>query len=169
MVAVSAGIKSAPGSGENLTAIFGYVVIACIWWTYFNFDFDNLKAFKSVSKVFEFGYGHFFVFLFIAAFGAGVEIAIHSSEHGGHSTLLERMLIIFTPPLYLISLSVLNRFSWGMIFDKKMKARIVVAMLCFAFALVTGHASAVVLTGGIALLMVCLVSYEIIFCATSQD
>ncbi len=119
--------------------------------------------------MFEFGYGHFFIFIFIAAFGAGVEIAIHSSEHGGHSTVLERMLIIFTPPLYLISLSVMNRLSWDMAFDKKMKARIVVAMLCFAFALVTGHASAVVLTGGIALLMVCLVSYEIIFCATSQD
>lgn len=76
------------------------------------------------------------------------------------------MLIVFTPPLYLVALSVLNRFSWDMTFDKKMNARIGVAMLCFVFALVTGHASPVVLTGGIALLMACLVSYEIIFCAT---
>jgi low temperature requirement protein LtrA len=170
LVAVSAGMNSVLGSGEALTAIFGYVTIACIWWTYFNWDFDNVHRFKGLSNVFAFGYGHFVVFILIAAFGAGVEIAIHSSEHGGgHSTLLERMLILFTPPLYLISLSILNRFSWGMSFDKKMKARIVVAIISLSFALVAVHAPTVVLTGGIALLMVCLVSYEVIFCATSQD
>lgn len=169
LVAVSEGINSAPGSGGNLTAVFGYVVVACIWWTYFNWDFANIKTFKSVSKVFAFGYGHFFVFLFIAAFGAGVEIAIHSSEHGDHSTLLERMLIVFSPCLYLVSLSVLNRFSWDLTFDKKMKVRVGVAILSLALALVAGHASPVVLTGGIALLMVCLVSYEVIFYTASLD
>ncbi len=56
-----------------------------------------------------------------------------------------------------------------MTFDKKMKARVVVAFVSLAFALVTGLASPVVLTGGIALFMVCLVSYEQIFCATSTD
>jgi low temperature requirement protein LtrA len=167
MVAVSAGIDSAPDTETFLTAVFGYIVIACIWWTYFNWDFGNIKPFEGLSNVFSFGYGHFVVFLVIAAFGAGVEIAIHSSEHGGHSTLLERMLIVFSPPLYLVSLSVLNILSWGMTFDKKMKARVGVAVLCFVFALVAGHVSSVVLTGGIALLMVCLVCYELIFCAAS--
>jgi low temperature requirement protein LtrA len=169
LVAVSAGIDTTPGSGAFLTAVFGFVVVACIWWTYFSWDFENIKTFKGTSNVFAFGYGHFVVFLVIAAFGAGVEIAIHSQEHGDHSTLLERLLIVFSPPLYLISLSVLNRFSWGMAFDKKMKARIGVAMLSLAFAAGTGHVSPVVLTGGIALLMVCLVIYELIFCATSKD
>jgi low temperature requirement protein LtrA len=168
LVAVSAGSDFTAGSGAFLTAVFAYVVVACIWWTYFNWDFSEVKIFGRISNLFAFGYGHFVIFLLIAAFGAGVEIAIHSSEHGGHSTLLERMLIVLSPPLYLISLSVLNRYAWGMIFDKKMKARIGVAMLSLAFALITPFASPVVLTGGIALLMTCLVCYELIFCAASE-
>ena len=167
LVAVSAGIDSAPGSGAFLTAVFGYVVVACIWWTYFNWDFDKPHTFQGISNAFAFGYGHFVVFLLIAAFGAGVEIAIHSSEHGDHSTLLERLLIVLSPPLFLVSLSVMNRFSWGMIFDKKMKSRIGVAILSLAFALIAVQTSPVVLIGGIAVLMTCLVSYEVRFCSTS--
>jgi low temperature requirement protein LtrA len=167
LVAVSSGIDHALGSGGNLTAIFGFIVTACIWWTYFSWDFDHINKFKAISNVFAFGYGHFVIFLLIAAFGAGVEIAIHSSEYGDHSTLLERLLIVFTPPLYLVSLSILNIYSWGMTFDKKMKARIGVALLSFVFALVAINAPSVVLTGGTAILMVCLVIFEVKFCTAS--
>jgi low temperature requirement protein LtrA len=169
LVAVSVGMGLSPGSGAFLTALFGYVIIACIWWTYFNWDFNKLRKFETASKLFVFGYGHFVIFLAIAAFGAGVEIAIHSAAHGGHAGLLERMLIAFSPSLYLFSLSLINRFSWNMAFGKQMKARIGVAMLAIAFALATSHESSVVFTGGIALLMVCLVSYEQIYCSTSSD
>jgi low temperature requirement protein LtrA len=169
LVAVTVGMGSDPSSGTFITAIFGYIIIACIWWTYFNWDFENIKYFETVSSVFIFGYGHFVVFLAIAAFGAGVDIAIHSAAHGVHSTLLERMLLAISPSLYLFSLSLINRFSWNMAFDRKMIARISVVLLSLAFALTASHASTVAFTGGIALLMVCLVSYEHICCATSQD
>ena len=56
-----------------------------------------------------------------------------------------------------------------MLFDKKMVARIVIAVLSFILAFLAGHASSVVLTGGVALLMVCLVTYEVMFCAEPQD
>jgi low temperature requirement protein LtrA len=167
LVAVSSGMDHALGSGGNLTAVFGYIVTACIWWTYFSWDFDHINEFKKISNAFAFGYGHFVIFLLIAAFGAGVEIAIHSLEYGDHSTLLERLLIVFTPPLYLVSLSILNIYSWGMTFDKKMKARIGVALLSFVFALVAINAPSVVLTGGTAILMVCLVIFEVKFCTAS--
>jgi low temperature requirement protein LtrA len=162
LVAVSAGMGSTAGSESFLTALFGYLIVACIWWTYFSWDFNKKRELEAFSNIFAFGYGHFVVFLVIAAFGAGLEIAIHSSAHGGHSTLMERMLIAFSPSLYLISLSLINRFSWNMAFGKQMKARIVVAALSLTFALVTVHVSPVILTGGIALLMICLVSYELI-------
>lgn len=162
LVAVSAGMDSNLGSEGFLTALFGYVIVACIWWTYFAWDFSKKRELETLSNTFAFGYGHFVVFLTIAAFGAGLEVAIHSSAHGGHSTLMERMLIAFSPSLYLISLSLVNRFSWNMAFGKQMKARIGVATLSLAFALVAGYASPVLLTGGIALLMVCLVTYELI-------
>jgi low temperature requirement protein LtrA len=169
LVAVSVGMGSAQGSAAFLTALFVYVIIACIWWSYFNWDFNKVRKLETVSKVFIFGYGHFFIFLSIAAFGAGGEIAIHSVAHGSHSTLLERMLIALSPSLYLFSLSIMNRFSWNMAFGRKMKARISIAILSLVFALVASHISLVVFTGVLALLMVCLVSYEHIRCITTGD
>lgn len=167
LLAVSAGMGSAPGSAAFLTALFGYVVIACIWWTYFNWDFSKLRELEAFSNVFIFGYGHFLVFLAIATFGAGTEIAIHSVAHGGHSTLLERMLIAFSPPLYLFSITLINRFTWNMAFGKQMNARIGVAILSLAFMLTASHTSLVVFTGGIALLMTCLVCFELLCCDRS--
>jgi len=169
LVAVSVGMGNTPSSAAFLTALLGYVIVACIWWTYFNWDFSKSRQLETFSNVFVFGYGHFVVFLAIAAFGAGIEIAIHSAAHGGHSTLLGRMLIALSPSIYLFALSIMNRFSWNMAFGKKMNARIGVAMLSLAFALATNHASPVVFTGGLTLLLVCLVSYEQICCDTSQD
>ena len=121
-----------------------------------------------LSNVFFFGYGHFFVFLAIAAFGVGLELAIHSATHSGHLTLLERLLITLSPSLYLFFLSLMNRFSWNMLFDKKMTARIIVALLSITFALVTSQLSPVIFTGVIALLMVCLVIYEQVWCAKTE-
>ena len=166
LVAVAVGVESAPGSKVFLTTVFGYVIAAGIWWTYFNWDFDSPRNFKSVSRVFVFGYGHFVIFLAIAAFGAGLETVIHSAGHGDHLTLMGRLLIGFSPSIYLVSISVINRITWDMAFDKKMAARISVAVLSLAFALLANHTSPVVFTGGIALLMVCLVSYEQICCST---
>ncbi len=168
LVAVAVGVGSTPGSEVFLTTIFGYMIAASIWWTYFNWDFESPRNFKSVFKVFVFGYGHFVIFLTIAAFGAGLETVIHSAGHGGHLTLMGRLLIGFSPSIYLVSISVMNRISWGMAFDKKMAARVSVAVLSLAFALLANHTSPVVFTGGIALLMTSLVSYEQICCSTSD-
>ena len=164
LVAVAIGVESAPGSKVFLTTVFGYVIAAGIWWTYFNWDFDSPKEFKTTAKLFVFGYGHFVIFLAIAAFGAGLEIVIHSAGHGDHLTLMGRLLIGFSPSIYLVSISVMNRISWDMAFDKKIFARVSVAVLSLAFALLANQASPVAFTGGIALLMVCLVSFEQICC-----
>jgi low temperature requirement protein LtrA len=121
------------------------------------------------TNIFAFGYGHLIVFLAIAAFGAGVDIAIHAAVHGGHSTLPERALLALPPSVYLLSLSLLNRLSWNMAFGRKMKARVTVAVLSLALALVAREAPPAVLTGGIAFLMVCLVAFEVLCCDTSKD
>ncbi|MHC5164692.1 MAG: low temperature requirement protein A [Planctomycetota bacterium] len=166
LVAVAVGMESAPGSKVFLTTVFGYVIAAGIWWIYFNWDFESPRSFKSASRVFVFGYGHFVIFLAIAAFGAGLETVIHSAGHGEHLTLMGRLLLGLSPSIYLISISVMNRISWDMAFDRKMAARVSVAVLSLIFALLGDHISPVAFTGGIALLMVCLVSYEQIFCST---
>jgi low temperature requirement protein LtrA len=164
LVAVSKGIGFTPGSETFLIALFAYITVACIWWSYFSWDFENIQQFGSMGNLFVFGYGHFIVYLAIASFGAGGEIAVHSLAHGGHLTLLSKMLIAVSPPAYLISLSLINRLSWNMVFDRKMVARIAVAVLSLAFALLMSDTSPVSLMGGIALLMVCLVIFEQVFC-----
>jgi low temperature requirement protein LtrA len=169
LIAVSAGIGFALGSDTFLIALFAYITIGCIWWTYFSWDFDNILQFGSLRNLFLFGYGHFVVFLAIASFGAGGEIAVHSLSHGGHLTLVGKMLIAISPSVYLISLSVINRFSWNMAFDRKMVARVVVAMLSLTFAIAMSDAWPVYLMGGIALLMVCLVIYEQVFCRALEE
>jgi len=122
---------------------------------------------KPFPIYFFFGYGHFVVFLAIATFGAGAEIAIHSVSHDGHLTLMGKMLIAFSPSFYLISLSLMNIFSWNIPFEKQMSVRFGIAVLLLALPLVMSNVSPVVFIGVIALLMVCLVIFEQIFCAKS--
>ncbi|WP_168427301.1 low temperature requirement protein A [Candidatus Colwellia aromaticivorans] len=167
LVAVSIGMGYSPDSNAFLISILGYIIIACIWWTYFNWDFSKLRNFETTTNVFIFGYGHFIVFVAIAAFGAGIEIAIHSVEHSDHLTLAGQLLIAAPPSIYLLSLLLINRFTWDMAFDKQMVARSIVAFLSIFYALLTIHAHPVLFVAGIALLMVCLVCYEEIYCGTA--
>ena len=168
LIAVSRGVGFEPGSETFLIALFAYITVACIWWSYFSWDFDSILKFGSMANLFVFGYGHFVIYLAIASFGAGGEIAVHSLAHGGHLTLLSKMLIAVAPPAYLISLSLINRFSWNMVFDRKMAGRVVVAVLSLGFALLMNDSSPVFLMGGIALLMVCLVVFEQMFCQVAR-
>jgi low temperature requirement protein LtrA len=168
LIAVSKGIGAAPGSETFLIALFAYVTVACIWWSYFSWDFEEILQFGSMSNLFIFGYGPFVLYLAIASFGAGGEIAVHSLAHGGHLTLLTKMLIAVSPSAYLISLSLINKFSWRMVFDKKMVARVAVSVLSLAFAALMSDTSPVFLMGGIALLMVCLVTFEQAFCGATR-
>jgi len=167
LVAVSIGFGDTMGSRGFLVGVFGYVTIACVWWTYFGWDFDRDRVLETVSSIFFFGYGHFVVFLAIAAFGAGVEIAIHSVTHGGHPGLQEKMLIAFPPAIYLLSLSAMNLLSWNMPFDRKMKARTVIALMCLSFVFFAGELSLIAVLVGVALLMACLIVFELLFCETA--
>jgi len=168
LIAVTVGLGSSLGSEAYFTGLLAYIIIACIWWSYFNWDFDNIRKFGKVSNIFFFGYGHFVVFLAMATFGAATEIAIHAIDHGGHFTLLERLLIAIPASLYLISLSLLNIFAWNMPFDKKIFVRTITALLSLGFALTASHASPVVVMGGIALLMVSMVIYEQLYSEVSR-
>jgi low temperature requirement protein LtrA len=163
LVAVYRGIGSRPGSDTFLIALFAYITIACVWWSYFSWDFENIQQFGSNSNLFIFGYGHFVVYLAIASFGAGGEIAVHSLATGDHLGLLSKMLIATTPSIYLLSLSLINRISWNMAFGRKMAGRVVVAVLSLAYALLINDASPVLLMGGVTLLMLCLVIHEQVF------
>ena len=54
--------------------IGGLIMMFSIWWSYF--DREAPKILTSSKKAFYWGYGHFFIFLSIAAIGAGLAVGV---------------------------------------------------------------------------------------------
>lgn len=54
--------------------IGGMIMMFSIWWSYF--DREAPKILTSSKKAFYWGYGHFFIFLSIAAIGAGLAVGV---------------------------------------------------------------------------------------------
>jgi low temperature requirement protein LtrA len=78
---VTSGDRVAPLVAVGISAL---VVIFGLWWLYFlQPTGDGLAAHRSGS--FFWGYGHYFVFAALGAFGAGIEVVTRST--GGHSRL----------------------------------------------------------------------------------
>ena len=78
---VTAGDRVGPLVAVGISAL---VVIFGLWWLYFlQPTGDGLAAHRSGS--FFWGYGHYFVFAALGAFGAGIEVVTTSA--GGHSAV----------------------------------------------------------------------------------
>jgi low temperature requirement protein LtrA len=102
-VTVTAGDRVGPLVAVGISAL---VVIFGLWWLYFlQPTGDGLAAHRSGS--FFWGYGHYFVFAALGAFGAGVEVVMTFA--GGHSTVAATVAVasVSIPvALYLVALIV---------------------------------------------------------------
>ena len=58
----------------------GLVILACLWWLYFS---DSAGEALELRRQWSFawGYGHFGIFLGIAAVGAGLEVNVMATAH----------------------------------------------------------------------------------------
>lgn len=65
------------------TIIGGLLIMLSIWWLYFSSPSERFL--KSNKDAFRWGYGHFFIFMLIAAIGAG--IAVNIEQVTGHSSI----------------------------------------------------------------------------------
>lgn len=111
--AVDAG---GPFSDLVTTAIGGFLIVAAMWWVYFDQPVDRLLAraretFSAREEwhSFVWGYGHYFVFAGAAAVGVGLAVA--ADQALGHSALtdLEAALVLTLPvALYLLTVWVLH-------------------------------------------------------------
>jgi low temperature requirement protein LtrA len=98
------------------TALGGFLVVAAMWWIYFDQPVGRLlararRAFSAREgyESFVWGYGHYFVFASAAAVGAGLAVAVDQTT--GHSTLtdLEAAFVLTVPAaLYLVTVWVLH-------------------------------------------------------------
>ena len=87
-------------------SIGGLVIMFTMWWAYFDHDVgDHLDSRK---RAFVWGYGHFFIFVSIAALGAGLAAAVDVVTHQAEisslvvSYFIAASLMIYTGSLWLL-------------------------------------------------------------------
>ena len=86
--------------------IGGLLMMFTMWWSYF--DTSIAERLNSRKMAFTWGYGHFFVFISIAAIGAGLAAAVDVVSHEAlissekESYFVAISLIIYTTSLYLL-------------------------------------------------------------------
>ena len=97
------------------TAVGGFLVVAAMWWIYFDLPVERLltrarTAFSALEETqsFVWGYGHYLIFVSAAAVGVGLAVA--ADQAVGHSSLtdLEAALVLTVPvALFLVTV-------WGL-------------------------------------------------------
>jgi len=105
-----------PFSDLVTTAIGGFLIVASMWWIYFDQPVERLltrarQAFSDLNErqSFVWGYGHYFVFASAAAVGVGLAVAVDQAV--GRSALTDReAALVLTLPvaLYLVTVWVLH-------------------------------------------------------------
>lgn len=109
-LAVQASISEAGVSPTLITiAMLGLVIIFTLWWLYFSEPAgDGLE--RRRERSFIWGYGHFGIFIALAAIGSGLEVAVVSVGH--HIEATDTMVAYATAipvALFLVLLWALHR------------------------------------------------------------
>jgi low temperature requirement protein LtrA len=154
-VAIEAALdEGAPFSELVTTAIGGFLVVAAMWWIYFDLPVERLlararEAFSALEEKHSFiwGYGHYFVFASAAAVGVGLAVA--ADQAAGHSDLtdLEAAFVLTAPvALFLVTVWALH---WR--FKTPGPFRVVACPVTTAVVLLTSWSAEPVLLTGLAL------------------
>lgn len=84
----------------------GLIMVFTMWWAYF--ESEIAERLDSRKRAFTWGYGHFFVFISIAALGASLAAAVDVISHEAlvssirESYFIAISLVIYTTSLYLL-------------------------------------------------------------------
>jgi len=74
----------------------GLLLVFSLWWWYFEHsEEEGLRISRQLGFVWD--YAHYFVFASVAAFGAGLEVAVHTVEHHGTSSRTVAALAVAVP------------------------------------------------------------------------
>jgi low temperature requirement protein LtrA len=119
-----------------LTAAFGFVVAACIWWLYFD-HVGSSGIELGPRPAFYWGYGHFAVYAGIAAFGVGTQLAIEAAAAapaGGYD-LEARLVLAGGVALYLAGITFVDRVNEGAAGDRAVPVRLATVGLLVVLAI----------------------------------
>ena len=128
-----------------LTAVFGFVAAACIWWLYFD-HVGSSGIELGPRPAFYWGYGHFAVYAGIAAFGVGTQLAIEAAAEtevalataapaGGDYDLGARLVLAGGVALYLAGIAFVDRVNEGVAGDRAVLVRLATAAFLIVLAL----------------------------------
>ena len=104
------------------TAVFGFVIAACIWWLYFDYvGSSGLKISPRAS--FFWGYGHLPIYAGIAASGVGILLAIEgAAETSAHGDLGGLAILGGGLAIYLLAVSFIHWVNRGSLDDRALRA-----------------------------------------------
>ena len=109
--------------------IGGLIMMFTMWWAYF--DSEIAERLTSQKMAFAWGYGHFFVFISIAALGASLAAAVDVVSHEALiSSMRESYFVAFCLVLYTTSLYVLHEAHHQVGFKKWLYPLTVMIVLC---------------------------------------
>ena len=108
--------EGGPFSDLFTTAVGGFLVVAAMWWIYFDQPVERLLArarrassTRNDAQAFVWGYGHYFVFGSGAAVGVGLAVAVDHTVGTSRLTHLETAFVLTVPvALFLITVWMLH-------------------------------------------------------------
>jgi low temperature requirement protein LtrA len=152
VLGTTVAFQSALGHGFSadlvLLAVGGLLLIFGLWWTYFLGGDD--VGLTSLRSALTWGYGHYLVFGSVAALGAGLEVAVQTSEHAAEIPEAVAGLAVAVPvAVFLVVISQLRRLTWpaGVLNHGFVAATAVLVLVCGALAGVIGLGPAVLAMG----------------------
>jgi low temperature requirement protein LtrA len=128
-----------------LTAMFGSVVAACVWWLYFDHvGSEGIELGPRPS--FYWGYGHLAVYAGIAAFGVGTQLAIEAAAApelalaaaapAGSYDLGARLALAGGVALYLAGIAFVDRINEGVAGGRTVLVRLATSSLLVVLAII---------------------------------
>ncbi len=112
LVAIFSNFNSVIQSEHWYILIFSFIIILCLWWLYFDCGYGySSKLSKNAARVFEFGYGQFFVYLSVALAGIALENSLHSvSGHSSIHGILPGQIVMCSVGFFIFTLSAVQLF-----------------------------------------------------------
>ena len=142
------------------TAVFGFVIAACIWWLYF--DYVGASGLRISPRAgFFWGYGHLAIYAGIAATGVGIQLAIEgAAETTAHGSLGTRGVLGIGLAAYLLAVSFIHWVNRGSLDDRALFARLAIAAFLILLVPLGSFLSPLAFAALTALALLALTAYE---------
>lgn len=151
---------------ETLTAVFGFVAAASLWWLYFECAEESVinQALRSNQKrtllrSYVYGYSHVFVFAGIVASGVGIQTAIEGADTGALS-ITARTVLCGGLCLYLLGLSTVQWAAPRSLPRQILNGRLLAALACLVLIGLGGFLAPAALMGLLVLILVGVIQFQ---------